>query len=96
MSDRGVYRLAGAMLLQAIQDAGSNSVGRRSSALRWMHSRDDSGFSFPFVCRVLNRDPDRVREFCNRRAAQRRSFRLHNDPFFSDTHLMSYAHYGLS
>lgn len=72
MSEKGVYRLAGAMLLQAIQDAGSGSVGRRSGALRWMSAKDDSCFSFAFVCRVLNRDPAEVRQFCERKAAERR------------------------
>lgn len=72
MSEKGVYRLAGAMLLQAIQDAGSNSVGRRTGALRWMSSKDNGCFSFTFVCRVLNRDPAEVRQFCERKAAQRR------------------------
>jgi hypothetical protein len=61
------------MLLQAIQDAGSNSVGRRSGALQWMSSKKDDGcLSFTFVCRVLNRDPADVRRFCERRATARR------------------------
>jgi hypothetical protein len=83
MSDRGVYRLAGAMLLQAIQDASSTSMGRRSSALRWMNGNDDSCYSFAFICRVLNRNPDEIRRFCQRKAAERRGpepFR----PFFSN------------
>jgi hypothetical protein len=69
--ERGVYRLAGAMLVQAIQDAGSNSAGRRNNALRWINGAEDSLFSFQFVCRVLNRDPEDVRRFCSRRAASR-------------------------
>jgi|ERR1041384_6645250 len=69
--ERGVYRLAGAMLLQAINDVGSISQGRRKSALRWMRSGEDSLFSFEFVCRVLNRNPEEVRRFCERKLATR-------------------------
>ena len=69
--ERGVYRLAGAMLVQAIQDAASNSAGRRNSALRWINGAEDSLFSFQFVCRVLNRDPEDVRRFCARKAESR-------------------------
>ena len=59
------------MLLQAVQDAMSVSTGRRSGAIRWMSSRDESAFSFLFVCRVVNRDPNEVRHFCKLRMAQR-------------------------
>lgn len=69
--ERGVYRLAGAMLLQAINDVESSSAGRRLNALRWMNNTDDSLFSFSFVCRVVNRDPEDVRRFCRRQAAAR-------------------------
>jgi hypothetical protein len=59
------------MLLQAVQDAMSYSNGRRNSALRWINGKADGTFSFAFVCRVLNRDPERVRQFCLRRMAER-------------------------
>jgi len=59
------------MLLQAVQDAMSISTGRRSSAVRWMGSKDEGSFSFLFVCRVLDREPDEVRRFCKLRMAQR-------------------------
>ena len=72
MSDRGVYRLAAAILLQAIQDAGSHSIGKRGGALRWIGSQDDSGFSFIFICRVLDRDPVEVRRLCEAKASERR------------------------
>jgi hypothetical protein len=78
MSERGVYRLAGAMLLQAIQDTTSSSTGRRSGALRWMRrSSDDTLFSFSFVCRVLNRDPEEVRRYCEGKAAERNKLGVH-------------------
>ena len=60
------------MLLQAVEDVGSNSVGKRNKALHWMKGRDNGCFSFPSVCRVLNRDPDQVRRFCERRAREHR------------------------
>ena len=39
-SDKAVYRLAGAVLLQAVQDATSHSAGKPAGAIRWMSSRD--------------------------------------------------------
>ncbi len=60
------------MLLQAVQDAMSISNGRRNGALRWISSKDEGAFSFLFVCRVVNRDPDEVRQFCKTQMAQRR------------------------
>ncbi len=79
--DRAVYRLAAAVLLQAVQDAGSNSIGKRTAALRWINSNDQSSFSFAFICRVLNRDPDEVRRFCeSRAAARRRAYLPFRDP----------------
>jgi hypothetical protein len=71
MMDKGVYRLATAMLLQAVQDAMSVSNGRRNSALRWINGNADGAFSFAFVCRLVNRDPEYIRRFCLRRVAER-------------------------
>jgi len=72
VSYRGFYRLANAVLLQAIQDAISASTGRRASALRWMSRPDHvSCYSFPFICRILNRSPEDVRRFCVRKSAER-------------------------
>ena len=59
------------MLLQAVQDAMSVSNGRRNSAIRWMSGKGEDSFSFLFVCRVVNRDPDEVRQFCKLQVAQR-------------------------
>jgi hypothetical protein len=71
-SERGVYRLAAAVLVQAIQDATSMSMGRRAGAIRWISSNQEGGYSFIFVCRALNRDPAVVRLFCQREIARRR------------------------
>jgi hypothetical protein len=75
--DKGIHRLATAMLLQAVQDSMSQSSGRRNSALRWINGKDQGPFSFLFVCRVLNRDPEEVRRFCLKKMNERRipSFR---------------------
>ncbi len=79
--DRAVYRLATAVLLQAVQDAGSSSIGKRSAALRWINSNEQSSFSFTFICRVLNRDANEVRRFCeSRAAARRRAYLSFRDP----------------
>jgi hypothetical protein len=61
MSDRGVSRLAAAVLLQAIQDVTSSSTGRRAGAMRWIFGNEQNGYSFEFVCRTLNRDPEVIR-----------------------------------
>ena len=75
-SDKAVYRLAGAVLLQAVQDATSHSAGKRAGAIRWMSSNAESCYSFSFICRILNRDPGEVRRFCERQAAARQRPRL--------------------
>ena len=71
-SERGVYRLAAAVLLQAIQDATSNSMGRRAGAIRWISRNQEGGYSFLFVCRAVNRDPEAVRLYCRREISKRR------------------------
>jgi len=73
VSDKGVYRLAGAILLQAIQDATSSSMGKRAGALRWMRNNSEASYSFPFICRILNRNPEEVRQYCERKIAERRN-----------------------
>lgn len=70
MSEKSVCQLAGAVVLQAIEDAGSGSVGRRKRALEGMNSKDNGCFSVAFLCCVLNRDPAEVRSFCQRQAAE--------------------------
>ena len=72
MSDQGVYRLATAVLVQAIQDITSSSIGRRTTALRWINSNQECCYSFTFICRALNRDPEQVRRLCLSKAASRR------------------------
>lgn len=60
-ADRGLQRLAGAVLIQALQDATSGPRRYREEALDWIHGRSKSGFSFNFCCALLGRSPDDVR-----------------------------------
>ena len=58
---QGLHRLAGAMLIQAIADLGCGSQTKSEDALRWINDPSEGEFSFVFCCRLLGRDPDRVR-----------------------------------
>jgi len=87
MTDKGVHRLATAMLLQAVQDAMSHSSGRRNGAVRWINSKDEGPFSFSFVCRIVNRDADEVRRFCLRKASDRRLSEPGFRAFLQDGHI---------
>ena len=57
----GLHRLAGAVLIRAIADLHGGSQIKREDASRWMNDPSEEEFSFAFCCRLLNRDPDRVR-----------------------------------
>ncbi|MBI1358146.1 MAG: hypothetical protein GC160_27750 [Acidobacteria bacterium] len=60
--DRALQRLAGAILIQALQDASNGPRRHREEALEWIQGRTKSGFTFEFCCSLLARDPDDVRE----------------------------------
>ena len=64
---RGVQRLAGAILVQAIEDIRCGSGRRREDAIRWMADSSEEQFSFVSCCKLLNRDPEEVRRFLVRR-----------------------------
>ncbi len=64
---RGVQRLAGAILVQAIEDIRCGSGRRREDAIHWMANSGEDQFSFVSCCRLLNRDPEEVRRFLVRR-----------------------------
>lgn len=68
VSVRGVHRLAGAILVQAIEDVRCGSGRRREDAIRWITDSNDEQFSFVFCCRMLNRDPEEVRRFLVRQS----------------------------
>jgi len=64
---RAVHRLAGAILLQALEDIRVGSGRRRAEALEWlMENRADEQFSFRFCCRILQRSPEQVRRWATR------------------------------
>lgn len=65
---RGVHRLAGAVLVQAIEDIRCGSGRRKEDAIRWVNESSDDQFSFVFCCRILNRDPEDVRRFLLRQS----------------------------
>jgi hypothetical protein len=59
--DRALQRLAGAVLIQALQDASSGPRRCREEALDWISGRTMGKFSFEFCCSLLGRRPDDVR-----------------------------------
>ena len=65
---RGVHRLAGAILVQAIEDIRCGSGRRREDAIRWMSDPSEEQFSFVSCCKLLSRDPEEVRRFLVRRS----------------------------
>ena len=54
--DRALQRLAGAVLIQALQDASSGPRRTRDEALDWLFGRTNGKFSFEFCCSLLGRD----------------------------------------
>src|SRR6185295_8617643 len=65
---RGIQRLAGAVLVQAIDDLRCGVSRRREEAARWIESESDEQFSFVFCCRMLERDPEDTRRFLMRQS----------------------------
>ena len=61
-ANRALQRLAGAVLIQAIQDASSGPFRIREEALRWIDGETDAGMTFNLCCSLLGRDPDDVRQ----------------------------------
>ena len=59
--ERGMRRLAGAMLITAFDDLESHSDSRRGEVLSWISRNDGRIFSFEFCCRMLGRDPNELR-----------------------------------
>ncbi len=54
--DRALQRLAGAVLIQALQDASSGPRRTRDEAIDWLFGRTNGKFSFEFCCSLLGRD----------------------------------------
>jgi hypothetical protein len=60
-ADRSLQRLAGAVLIQALEDASHGPRSCREEALAWLQGRTSSGFTFDFCCTLLDRSPQDVR-----------------------------------
>ena len=65
---RGIQRLAGAVLVQAIEDLRCGINRRREEATQWIESDSEDQFSFVFCCRMLERDSQETREFLLRQS----------------------------
>ena len=61
ISDRAMERLAGAVLIQAIQDASNGPRSVREEALAWINGKTTDGLTFKLCCNILGRDPGEVR-----------------------------------
>jgi hypothetical protein len=59
--DRSLCRLAGAVLVQAIEDLQCGSGRNRGDAVQWIVDNAAGHLSFVSCCHLLGRDPDRVR-----------------------------------
>lgn len=63
--ERGLRRLAGAILISALDDLDGHSRSRRGEVLNWISRRDAKVFSFEFCCGLLGRDPNELRRKVN-------------------------------
>jgi hypothetical protein len=66
-TDRPLQRLAGAVLIQALDDACRGPRRYREQALAWFDGGEGGGFTFEFCCSLLDREPDDVRQRLERR-----------------------------
>ena len=58
--DPALQRLAGAVLIQALEDLTRGPKRSREEALDWILGRTKDGFSFELCCNLLGRQPDDV------------------------------------
>ncbi len=58
---RGVQRLAGAVLVQAVEDLNRGCGRIREDAIQWIADAREDQFSFVYCCRMLSRSPDQMR-----------------------------------
>jgi len=59
--DPGLRKLAGAMLLQALDDVNEGDEQTRAEAWRWFSGENEAGLSFALCCRLLGRGVEDVR-----------------------------------
>ncbi len=58
--DPSLQRLAGAVLIQALEDLTRGPKRSREEALHWILGRTKDGFNFELCCNLLGREPDDV------------------------------------
>jgi hypothetical protein len=75
--DRGLQRLAGAVLIQALQDASSGPKRSRDEAIDWIFGRTMGKLSFEFCCSLLGRDSNDVIRRLRRFSFMPRAQELH-------------------
>jgi hypothetical protein len=59
--DNGLRKLAGAVLLQAIEDLNEGDAETRTETWRWLSGQNEAGLSFALCCKLLGRPADDVR-----------------------------------
>lgn len=59
--DSGIRKLAGAVLLQAIEDLNEGDAEVRAETWRWLSGENEAGMSFALCCRLLGQSADAVR-----------------------------------
>jgi hypothetical protein len=60
--DAGLRKLAGAMLLQALEDLNEETEETRAEAWRWFNGENEAGLSFALCCTLLGRGVEDVRD----------------------------------
>jgi len=59
--DPGLRKLAGAMLLQALEDFNEGDAETHAEASRWFRGENEAGLSFDLCCKLLGRGAEDVR-----------------------------------
>lgn len=60
--ERGLNRLATAVLLQALRDLTQGSRSQQEDAWMWINGQAQGPFTFQFCCDLLRREPQDVRQ----------------------------------
>jgi hypothetical protein len=59
--DAGLRKLAGAMLVRALEDLNEGDDETRAEAWRWLGGRTEAGLNFYLCCKILGCHPGAVR-----------------------------------
>jgi hypothetical protein len=59
--DAGLRKLAGAMLVQALDDLNEGDDDTRAETWRWLGGRTEAGLNFELCCKILGCRPEVVR-----------------------------------